>query len=47
MILQKSTYEYVNVKFGIEKNSTVNLGDKELYDKEQISVKEPFPVTKC
>ena len=26
---------------------TVNLGDKERFDKEQIGVKEPFPVTKC
>ena len=27
--------------------STVKLGDKERFDKEQIGVKEPFPVTKC
>ena len=27
-------------------NSTVKLGDKERFDKEQIGVKEPFPVTK-
>ena len=27
--------------------STVKLGDKEHFDKEQIGVKEPFPVTKC
>ena len=26
---------------------TVNLGDKERFDKEQIGVKEPFLVTKC
>ena len=26
---------------------TVKLGDKERFDKEQIGVKEPFPVTKC
>ena len=26
---------------------TVKLGVKERFDKEQISVKEPFPVTKC
>ena len=25
--------------------STVKLGDKERFDKEQIGVKEPFPVT--
>jgi hypothetical protein len=27
--------------------STVKLGDKEHFDKEQIGVKEPFPVTNC
>ena len=27
--------------------STVKLGNKELFDKEQIGIKEPFPVTKC
>ena len=27
--------------------NTVKLGDKERFDKEQIGVKEPFPVTKC
>ena len=27
--------------------STVKLGDKERFDKGQIGVKEPFPVTKC
>ncbi len=26
-------------------NDTVKLGDKELFDKEQIGIKEPFPVT--
>ena len=26
---------------------TVKLGDKERFDKEQIGVKEPFPVTNC
>jgi len=25
--------------------TTVKLGDKELFDKEQIGVKKPFPVT--
>ena len=30
-----------------EDHSTVKLGDKEHFDKEQIGVKEPFPVTKC
>jgi hypothetical protein len=28
-----------------ENQSTVKLGDKEGFDKEQIGVKEPFPVT--
>ena len=27
--------------------TTVKLGDKERFDKEQLGVKEPFPVTKC
>ena len=27
--------------------STVKLGDKEWFDKEQISAKEPFPMTNC
>ena len=29
------------------KTITVKLGDKEPFDKEQISVKEPFPVANC
>ena len=28
-------------------NIIVKLGDKERFDKEQIGVKEPFPVTNC
>ena len=28
-------------------DNTVKLGDKERFDKEQIGVKEPFPMTKC
>ena len=27
--------------------TTVKLGDKERFDKKQIGVKEPFPVTNC
>ena len=27
--------------------TTVKLGNKELFDMEQIGIKEPFPVTKC
>ena len=27
--------------------TTVKLGNKELFDKEQIGIKEPFSVTKC
>ena len=27
--------------------TTVKLGNKERFDKEQIGVKEPFPVTNC
>ena len=34
----KSCFKYVIV-------STVKLGNKERFDKEQISIKEPFPVT--
>ena len=34
---------YLLIKFA----STVKLGDKERFDKEQIGVKEPFSVTKC
>ena len=26
---------------------TVKLGDKERFDKEQIGLKKPFPVTNC
>ena len=33
---------YITAKYG-----TVKLGDKEHFDKEQIGVKEPFPVTNC
>jgi hypothetical protein len=46
-------YSYVKKKENIlfweqiAKVTTVKLGDKERFDKEQISVKEPFPVTKC
>ena len=29
------------------KSITVEHGDKERFDKEQIGVKEPFPMTKC
>ena len=28
-------------------HNTVKLGNKERFDKEQIGIKEPFPVTKC
>ena len=28
-------------------DNTVKLGDKERFAKEQIDIKEPFPVTKC
>ena len=31
----------------IGKRCTVKLGDNERFDKEQIGIKEPFPVTKC
>ena len=27
--------------------TTVKLGDKEIFDKEQVGVEETFPVTKC
>jgi hypothetical protein len=31
----------------LEFDTTVKLGNKERFDKEQIGVKEPFPVTNC
>ena len=31
--------------FRSTKHGTVKLGNKELFDKEQIGIKEPFPVT--
>ena len=31
----------------ISKICTVKLGNKERFDREQIGVKEPFPVTNC
>ena len=31
----------------VKRNNSVKLSDKELFDKEQIGVKEPFHVTKC
>ena len=39
-------YEYLH-DFGCEVSilGTVTLGNKELFDKEQIGIKEPFPVT--
>ena len=36
-----------NVSLNKKLYYTVKLGDKERFDKEQICVKEPFPVTKC
>ena len=35
------------LKYGGMLHSTVKLCNKERFDKEQIGVKEPFPVTKC
>ena len=29
----------------VRNSNTVKLGNKELFDKEQIGIKEPFPVT--
>ena len=37
---------FLLVKQNLE-NILVKLGDKERFDKEQIGVKEPFPMTKC
>ena len=47
--IKKGFYYHINVTAtNIDnKTDTVKLGDKERFDKEQISVKEPFPVTKC
>ena len=33
------------VSFDLFKRYTVKLGNKEQFDKEQIGIKEPFPVT--
>ena len=38
---------YVKSGFWGLKNCTLNLGDKEQFDKEQIGVKELFLVTNC
>ena len=35
------------IAYKVIKVCTVKLGDKERFDKEQIGVKEPFPVTNC
>ena len=35
----------VDSKVMTQNASTVKLGNKELFDKEQIGIKEPFPVT--
>ena len=31
----------------VQNAGTVKPGDKERFDKEQIAVKEPFPMTNC
>ena len=33
--------------FYLHWTNTFKLGDKECFDKEEIGIKEPFPVTKC
>ena len=40
---------YRKSKFHVfnKKTSTVKLGDKECFDKEQIGIKGTFPVTEC
>jgi hypothetical protein len=43
MLLTKSLFH--SRSMGSE--STVKLGNKERFDKEQIGIKEPFPVTFC
>ena len=35
------------VRINRVKTYTVELGNKELFDKELIGIKEPFPLTKC
>ena len=35
------------VRTTLKSTSTVKLSDKERFDKEQIDVKEPYPVTNC
>ena len=41
------TSETICIKFLKSKQYTDKLDDKERFDKEQISVKKPFPVTNC
>ena len=36
-----------DLNFILEIQTTVKLGDKERFDKEQIGVKEPFSLTNC
>ena len=42
LLFWTSSLELVDYKY-----ITVELGDKKRFDKEQIGVKEPFPMTKC
>jgi hypothetical protein len=43
----KSVWSLIGIPVSRDISYTVKLGDKELFDKEQIGVKEPFSVTKC
>ena len=54
MLLLHTTHAYVllhccssttSIEQTLELHSTVKLGNKERFDKEQIGIKEPFPVT--
>ena len=45
------SFEDISCKYisceDISFEDTVKLGNKEWFDKEQIGIKEPFPLTKC
>ena len=42
---KKLIYQSITLEVEVFSSCTVKLGIKELFDKEQIGIKEPFPVT--
>ena len=45
--IKNINYFHIVLEAYLTEISTVKLGDKERFDKEQIGVKEPFPMTNC